>query len=86
MVKKRTSITIDEDLLEFARHLGLNLSGFLEERLRDLKEKLEGKSGHFLSFSNSDTHSARGEGFEPSRSKNHGISNPAPYQAGPSPH
>ncbi len=42
MAKKRTTITIEEDLLEFARYLGLNVSAFLEERLKELKNKICG--------------------------------------------
>ena len=53
MGKKRTTITIDKDLLDFARHLGLNLSGFLEERLRELKQRLDTGTGTLR------------EGFEP---------------------
>ncbi len=41
MGKKRTTITIDKESLDFARHLGLNLSGFLEERLKDLQNNFE---------------------------------------------
>ena len=43
MAKKRTTITIEEDLLEFARYLGLNISAFLEERLKELKDKVCGR-------------------------------------------
>ncbi len=52
-MKKRTTITIDKKLLDFAHHLGLNLSGFLEERLRELKQRLDTGTGTLR------------EGFEP---------------------
>jgi hypothetical protein len=61
MAKKRTTITVDEELLEFARRLGLNLSGFLEERL-------EGKGGcgeNSGPDQTSKNNKALREGFEP---------------------
>ena len=42
MAKKRTTITIEKDLFEFARKMGLNISAFLEERLRELKGIVQG--------------------------------------------
>ncbi|MGC9385251.1 MAG: type II toxin-antitoxin system CcdA family antitoxin, partial [Kosmotogaceae bacterium] len=44
MAKKRTTITVEEELLDFAHYLGLNLSGFLEERLKDLRAALTEKN------------------------------------------
>jgi len=45
MVKQKLTLSVDKDLLDFARHLGLNLSGFLEERLRELKQRLDTGTG-----------------------------------------
>ena len=42
MAKKRTTITIEENLLEFARKLGLNISAFLEKRLEELHRIVQG--------------------------------------------
>ena len=42
MAKKRTTITIEENLLKFARKLGLNVSAFLEERLKELENIVQG--------------------------------------------
>ena len=57
MVKQKLTLSVEKDLVDFARHLGLNLSGFLEERLRELKQRLD-----------TGTFTLRG-GFEPPRNK-----------------
>ena len=39
--KVRINVTIDEDLYYFAKDIGLNISRFLNNRLRDLRDKLQ---------------------------------------------
>ena len=40
MSKQKLTLSVETDLVDFARHLGLNLSIFLEERLKELKLKV----------------------------------------------
>ena len=37
MTKQKLTLSVEAELIKFARHLRLNLSAFLEEHLRDLK-------------------------------------------------
>ena len=55
MGKKLTSVKIDEELLSKAKQYGINVSAFLEIKLREHIALIEGKS------------IALREGFEPSR-------------------
>ncbi len=41
MVKQKLALSIDKNLIGFARHLGLNLNAFLEERLKEVRGKIE---------------------------------------------
>lgn len=42
-MKKRLNVTVDEDSYIFVKKLGINISSFLNERIKELKEKCEDK-------------------------------------------
>lgn len=41
-MKKTITLKIDNELYNYAKKLGLNMSGFLNERLKELKLKTRG--------------------------------------------
>ena len=61
--KKITSMRIDEDLLQKAHELGLNVSKVCENALKEAIERLSSPK----SETNGGTRLARGVGFEPTR-------------------
>ena len=69
MVKIRTTITINKDLLKKAKEHSISISSFLDIELRRYIALIEGKQSNFTSFNNQDNDNSftLREGFEPSR-------------------